>query len=241
VRPDDDGAADRAALSRAEPVVTETMAELYLKQGHREDALRVYQALLAGRPDDSMLQRKVATLSGHGLTIGSGQSAGDFLRGVLHGQPAAPVAPSSTLAGAFAGAEVDEPTPGAPTRLADDTISLDALFGEAGPRASAVAAPGGGGGVDAPSVFHEERSPAGGVEGAGGGAVAGGFSFDEFFSSPTGGDGPGGAGGVGASGGAPAVGAGQPGQRNSGRQARPVADDEGDLDQFQAWLKKLKS
>src|SRR5207245_2777289 len=41
---DDDGAADAAALSRAEPVLTETMAELYLKQGPREDALRVYQA-----------------------------------------------------------------------------------------------------------------------------------------------------------------------------------------------------
>src|SRR2546422_10584577 len=37
---DDDGAADTAALSRAEPVLTETMADLYLKQGHPEDALR---------------------------------------------------------------------------------------------------------------------------------------------------------------------------------------------------------
>src|SRR5207244_4393796 len=36
---DDDGAADTAALSRAEPVLTETMAELYLRQGHQEDAL----------------------------------------------------------------------------------------------------------------------------------------------------------------------------------------------------------
>ncbi|HEX4633377.1 MAG TPA: tetratricopeptide repeat protein, partial [Gemmatimonadales bacterium] len=42
---DDVGAADTAALSQAEPVLTETMAELYLKQGHQDDALRVYQAL----------------------------------------------------------------------------------------------------------------------------------------------------------------------------------------------------
>src|SRR5205807_4009667 len=49
---DDDGAADTAALSRAEPVVTETMAELYLRQGHADEALRVYQALLAQRPED---------------------------------------------------------------------------------------------------------------------------------------------------------------------------------------------
>src|SRR6266550_6824421 len=32
---DDDGAADTATLSRAEPVLTETMAQLYLKQGHQ--------------------------------------------------------------------------------------------------------------------------------------------------------------------------------------------------------------
>ena len=63
---DDDGAADTAALSRAEPVLTETMAELYLKQGHQEEALRVYQALQAQRPDDRRLQAKVAALSGEG-------------------------------------------------------------------------------------------------------------------------------------------------------------------------------
>jgi len=45
---DDDGAVDTAALSRAEPVLTETMAELYLKQGHQEEALRVYQAASPG-------------------------------------------------------------------------------------------------------------------------------------------------------------------------------------------------
>src|SRR2546428_235705 len=47
---DDDGAADTATLSRAEPVLTETMAELYLRQGHEEEALHVYEALLAKRP-----------------------------------------------------------------------------------------------------------------------------------------------------------------------------------------------
>ena len=57
---DDEGAADVAALSRVEPVVTETMAELYLKQGHREDALRVYQSLAAMRPSDARLASRVA-------------------------------------------------------------------------------------------------------------------------------------------------------------------------------------
>src|SRR5437588_12415393 len=60
---DDDGAADTAALSRAEPVVTQTLAELYLRQGHPDDALRVYQALLAQRPGDPRLRARVDGLA----------------------------------------------------------------------------------------------------------------------------------------------------------------------------------
>jgi hypothetical protein len=44
------------------PFVTETMAELYLQQGHREEALRVYRALLEQRPGDAALQVRVARL-----------------------------------------------------------------------------------------------------------------------------------------------------------------------------------
>jgi hypothetical protein len=38
------------------------MAELYLKQGHLDDALRVYRALLDQRPGDTTLQAKIASL-----------------------------------------------------------------------------------------------------------------------------------------------------------------------------------
>jgi tetratricopeptide (TPR) repeat protein len=44
------------------PFVTETMAELYLQQGHREEALRVYRALLDQRPGDAGFQERVAKL-----------------------------------------------------------------------------------------------------------------------------------------------------------------------------------
>jgi len=44
------------------PFVTETMAELYLQQGHREEALNVYRALLSQRPDDQGLRDKIASL-----------------------------------------------------------------------------------------------------------------------------------------------------------------------------------
>ncbi|OLC04192.1 MAG: hypothetical protein AUH45_03765 [Gemmatimonadetes bacterium 13_1_40CM_69_22] len=82
---DDDGAADTAALSRAEPVLTETMADLYLKQGHPEDALRVYQALLAQRPGDARLHARVDALSPggkrrRGRQGGMGESVPTFLK-----------------------------------------------------------------------------------------------------------------------------------------------------------------
>ena len=39
------------------------MAELYLQQGHREEALKVYQSLLAQRPNDATIRAKVESLS----------------------------------------------------------------------------------------------------------------------------------------------------------------------------------
>ncbi|MEO7084458.1 MAG: tetratricopeptide repeat protein [Gemmatimonadaceae bacterium] len=68
--------------------VTETMAELYLQQGHLEPALEIYKQLVAQRPDDPQLRDRMGAIE----------------RG-LHGVPAAPVveethgAPSTALPG----------------------------------------------------------------------------------------------------------------------------------------------
>ena len=65
----EDEAADRAAESASEPplveprpFVTETMAELYLKQGFRQEALSVYQQLVTLHPGDERLAAKAASL-----------------------------------------------------------------------------------------------------------------------------------------------------------------------------------
>ena len=203
---DDDGAADRAALSQVEPVVTETMAELYLRQGHKEEALRVYRALAAQRPGDHRLQSKIDSLTDSNRGASGGQSAGAFLKSLLY--PAGPggAGPISDLvAGAF---ENTDDVPGEPTKPADDSISLDAVFGE--PDGPAKSAPSGGGAAT-------ESTPAAP-------APEKGFSFDEFFNNASGGSAP-----------------GSPAARPSGRQTRPPTDDPSEVDQFQAWLKKLKS
>ena len=239
---DDDGAADTAALSKVEPVLTETMAELYLRQGHRGEALRVYRALLVQRPGDRRLRAKVDELSGR-AKAGGGQSIGAFLKSVLSGRgsadvvvptatpvmvveaepapPASSESSGSTLESAFDTAE--EPaaadTHGSPTRPASDAISLDSVFGETGAE---------------PAVFEDtgagpepETEPSSGstAEKASAGGGEGSFSFDEFFSPP-----------------ASPSSATPKAPRRSGRQSRQVAaEDEADLDQFQSWLKGLKS
>jgi tetratricopeptide (TPR) repeat protein len=236
--PDDDGAADTAALSRAEPVVTETMAELYLRQGHREDALHVYQALLAQRPQDPRLRQKVMELSApppRRRSSGSGQSAGAFLKGIMSAKPgapapvlprdpaaASPAAPSRPSGPASLGnvpaesdreAEPDTPAPGSPTRPASDAISLDSVFGEEGGRGSVPALP-------EPVPEQPSKLP----------AASGGFSFDDFFGTAT---------APGSGTGKPAANARPPRPSGGGRNRSP--EQEEDLDQFQAWLKSLKA
>jgi tetratricopeptide (TPR) repeat protein len=237
---DDDGAADTAALSRAEPVLTETMAELYLRQGHQEDALRVYQALLAQRPADARLRGRVEVLTRGGKReegLETGETVQVFLRRILAGRPRARAAGASgpgagspldeAFAIAHSGPEREAPgviSPGEATRPAADSISLDQVFGDEGPRTSpnlpAAQSAGGGAAPAAPASSSQQ---------------GGGFSFDQFFSAPE-----------------PAAGetaatpneggtAPQPSTRNPGGRLRPPVEDEGELDQFQAWLRGLKS
>jgi len=254
---DDDGAADAGALSQVEPVLTETMAELYLKQGHKTDALRVYQALLLQRPGDVQLAAKIAQLSGQGMQApaaaappprrrsgpGSGETVGSFLKGVLSGRrvtpppapapreappaPAAPVAPAraaprseATLDSAFSGsseAEAPAQQVGKPTRPADDSISLDSVFGDEGGRGS---------GAQAAAAAPRPAS------------ASGGFSFDDFFGGNAPGAAPAAAPAPVPPGAHPDAKAAAP--RASSGRTRPSGEDEGDLDQFQSWLKGLK-
>jgi len=235
---DDDGAADTVALSRAEPVLTETMAELYLRQGHQEDALRVYQALLAQRPADARLRRRVESLASGGRREeghGTGETVQVFLKRILAGRPGAPAPEASgpparsPLDDAFAMAHYDaEPgpapgviSPGEATRPAADSISLDQVFGDEGQRSSGAA-------PEATPPSPPSPAP----------QQTGGFSFDQFFSASE----PTDAGGARSVAATPGEGDAPPSPtRSSGGRLRPPVEDEGDLDQFQAWLRGLKS
>ena len=91
------------AGSEPDPVVTETMAEVYAKQGLLDQARAVYQQLIAQRPTDERLRRRLAELSPResgarrrrqSAAMTGGMSARAFVAAVLTGRPVTmPVAP----------------------------------------------------------------------------------------------------------------------------------------------------
>ena len=196
-------------------IVTESMAELYLLQGHRGQALDVLRQLLSRRPDDDRLQERVTSLEAelaaetaaargpdYAASASGGEAVGSLLQRVLQARP--PQLPDSVWphpveaesaspaeAGSGAARESASDVPGHPTRPASDALSLGSVFGD-----EAASAP--------PAM----------TPGAGGAPV----SFDAFFA---GGDAP-----------AP------PDATRTSRPAPRPADD--DLDQFTAWLQNLK-
>lgn len=156
-----------AGGAEPEPVLTETMAELYAKQGLVTEARDIYRKLVAQRPGDAALAARLDSLeaapggrrssAARVAAAGTGgPSARDFLTQVFGGEGArssagpAPAPPAAAQ--------------GAPTRRASDEVSLASVFGE---EPQPIARPAAG---PAP-----ESKPAGQ-----------GFSFDEFFGAARG-------------------------------------------------------
>lgn len=147
-----------------EPVVTESMAELYARQGHTAEALKVYRALAEKAPHDARLRERIAELEVRtpqpqrrmtyvALETG-GESVESFFRALADSRP------GGTTVHATGHIMDDDDGSGAPTRPARDPLSLSAIFGE-DPAAQArqAAAP------STPSA----------------GAAPDAFSFDQFF------------------------------------------------------------
>jgi hypothetical protein len=152
-------------------VVTESMAELLLQQGHPVEALTVYRHLAVRTGGEPRFQEKIADLErvtaapaaapapAYSVLVTHGQSVQSFLRGVLAARPPA-VAGGSSVHSAPPRSGAAEPE-GAPTRPAHDSLSLSSVFGEEStPTMPAVSAAG--------------------TSGPG----QGGVSYDEFFGAP---------------------------------------------------------
>ena len=205
-------AVEEPAAAAVEPdlVVTESMAELYLRQGHRQEALTIYRELFLRNPEDLRLRDKVdgletaeaeaevesgsASAESWSAAATGGQSVASLFRELLAARPGgAPVAPRRESTAPTGTESPTAVTPsageGEPTRPADDHLSLSAIFGD---DSSPV-----------PPAMPSHAPP----------PSPDGISFDAFFDSA-----------------APA----EPAVR------RPAAREDDDLDQFHAWLQNLK-
>lgn len=152
-------------LREPEPVMTESMAELYARQGHVTEALKVYRALAAQQPGESKFRDRIRELeaaqaprpkkTGVAAVETGGESVESFFRSLASARP-------GLMGLAAAAAEQGQPSgKGAPTRPASDSLSLSAIFGEEPARTQSPPPP-------------EPPQP----------AAADAFSFDQFFGKP---------------------------------------------------------
>ena len=142
------------AMGLGQPMVTETIGDVYAAQGHHAQALDVYRQLLQRAPDDLRLTEKIEALEsrkpertgaarGFAAAETGGQSVrsyfGDLLSARLpdsNGAPASPGEehqPAETVSTGFmeeAFQTDDDSVAGEPTRPASGPLSLSAIFGE---------------------------------------------------------------------------------------------------------------
>ncbi len=136
-----------------ELVVTESMADLYLRQGHRKEALAVYRLLYQRAPDDLRLRERVDELETELVAEVSGAEPAESVISLAAADAGRTVsalfqtllratlpAPAGNWEHAVAPAarplqqsQTDgEPDSAAPTRPAGDHLSLSDVFGEEG-------------------------------------------------------------------------------------------------------------
>ena len=143
------------------PFVTETMAELYLKQGFRTEALAVYEQLSAASPSDERLAERVASLrTAAAPSAAAGPPVREFFARFASRRPwerAAAAAPPSDN-------DFDIAEPEVPAELPPEVIAAEAAI------ATAESAP-------APAEAHEERP----VSDAPAASASTGGSIDALF------------------------------------------------------------
>ncbi|HEY7027424.1 MAG TPA: tetratricopeptide repeat protein [Gemmatimonadales bacterium] len=159
-----------------EPIFTESMAEAYARQGLNDQALHVYRRLAEQMPGDHRMEAKIRELESllgagsepatarwpaYSASVTGGESVESFFHSLAAARPAAIGGPAEPASRPSAEPQADDQSPGAPTRPANDALSLSAIFGEEStqpPPATPPAPPS----ASTPTTGHA-------------------FSFDQFF------------------------------------------------------------
>ena len=103
--------------------VTETMAELYLQQGFRNEALGVYRELLARSPNDASLRERVAQIeSGSVSSIGMASVSEDVVESAIKRHAARPARSVRSFFASFASRRAPAPRDDASMVTADAPV-----------------------------------------------------------------------------------------------------------------------
>lgn len=236
-------------VTPSQPFVTETMAELYVKQGFREQALDVYKLLLAASPDSQRLRDRVAELQAPAVED-SGPNVREFfarLAARTAGVPGAAAEPPASddfaQLDSFETVNDIEPAAGGEPVQGTSEGSIDALFGQRpvpsadASAASALAQAFGSGEPETPPISgRPARAAAGELSldsvfrdgGARPPRSAQSFSFDQFFSQSA------------TTGRADDAGPTATPSQGTGAQNEPAERNADDIEQFNSWLQGLK-
>ncbi len=116
--------------------VTETMAELYLQQGFRNEAIGVYRELLARNPTDASLRERIEQIeSGSISSIGMASVSENVVESALKRQGSRPPRSVRSFFASLAGRRAPAPRQPAPMESGDE--SFDAVVEEASSHAEA--------------------------------------------------------------------------------------------------------
>jgi len=172
---------DAPAGAEPELVVTETMAEVFLRQGHLAEAITVYRELVRRGLGGGQLASRLADLEARQAAESAppprrayaaretgGQSVAAFFETLLRGRPED--LPPRWPARPEPPAPEPPPEEASATRPAGEPLSLGSVFGD-----------------EPPPVAPAVGRPSGETAGPGG---LGGGSFDDFFGAPPKGAGP---------------------------------------------------
>jgi hypothetical protein len=166
---------DAPAVAEPELVVTETMAEVFLRQGHLAEALTVYRELLRRSPDSSHLAARIADLESRQAAAAAppsrpayaakdtgGQSVAALFQSLLAARPGDPPVRWPTRSEPTA----PEPPPDAAsaTRPAGEPLSLGSIFCDEPPPV-------------APAMRNSAEPPPASASSAP-------VTFDDFFGAP---------------------------------------------------------
>jgi len=165
---------DAPAVAEPELVVTETMAEVFLRQGHLAEALTVYRELLRRSPESPHLAARIAEVEARQAAASAppvrpayaardtgGQSVAGLFQTILAARPGDP--PTRWPSRLEPAAPEPAPEMASATRPAPEPLSLGSVFGDEPPPV-------------APAMRGAaEPSPSAGSSPA---------SFDDFFGAP---------------------------------------------------------